>query len=152
MDFDETGQDSLKIKEVEQASDQSRGEGNGSALFTPQAIVASDDKDFNTRLNEIDAELAKYDNIEESNLNSNKTNSCATSIDQNHSNLNDSCDPKELARVSNSVAKLRVLLTWSRKTCDVGLSQKLLGPELLSGRKRQYTSSSDSPSKRQQTI
>ena len=117
------------------------------AFFTPQAVVASDDKDFNTRLNEIDAELAKYDNIEESNPNSNKTNSRATSIDQNHGNLNDSRDPKELASVSNLAAKLRVLPTWFRKTCDVGLSQKLPGPELLSGRKRQYTYSSDSPSK-----
>nr|POE44544.1 hypothetical protein CFP56_79723 [Quercus suber] len=36
-------------------------------LVTTQAIVAPDDKDFNTRLNETDAELAKFDSIKESN-------------------------------------------------------------------------------------
>jgi len=63
------------------------------ALVTTQAVAAPDDKDFNTQLNEIDAELAKCDSIEESNFNSNNINPHATIIDQSHDNLKDSHDP-----------------------------------------------------------
>ena len=57
--------------------------------FTPQVVTVHNVREFNIRLNEIDAKLAKFDNTEES-----KTTSRALSSEQSNDNLSDSCDPK----------------------------------------------------------
>ena len=52
-------------------------------------VAAHNVREFNIRLNEIDAELAKFDNTKES-----KTTSRALSFEQSNDNLSDSRNPK----------------------------------------------------------